>query len=1041
MVSQSYNICIQNYSLQTSHFVNYTDGTPVSYQVWNNYLIKNPKLQTSIIQKRSRKKYLELFSKAYVEKILIAQKTLQPESELGDACVAMLTAVLSEPDWITVPCNDKFSDYILCQQILNHPIDKSRMIKNTNPNAIKCAEGVLYIGNKCILFEQYQKLTNHKDSKKYKKSFTKNDLYPNVSNLLMESFSLIQHYFTQPLEFTLVVGSNAHSITYKAIQSSTYGKLHWINQTSGETISQHDGYLLHPVTTSKTKVPRTVFQCTDGSYIDETLVCDGSKDCTEGADEKYCMCANTSQSSYSVCKYKVESHSQKISCSDYFYQCSSLLICIPYTLVCNGQRDCHNGEDEICSDNMRKNGSVSQMFVCLRSGISIPVSFVDDLIPDCPGTYEDELQYFNLLRNYDHSKFPCNSSYEIPCIPGHSYCFSLSKLCIYDLQQNSSQLKYCRNGAHLYNCTNFQCPGFFKCSLSYCVPFDLVCNNNWDCPGGDDEHDCVSHPCSHLFKCKNQDKCLHLSKVCDKSKDCTYGDDELSCGSGYFFTCPLHCICFAKSIVCDHLNHMEHLNIWSYINYFKCYSCHIDFSNIQFSFVFDIKFLDIKGHLSTNVCINKDENNLIFFSLRKLDMSYNNINIIKSSCLISLDLTILYLQQNKIAFVEDDAFHTLINLKILDLSQNKITKLSKRIFAGLHNIAVINLTANLITIVNDNTFKSIHQNTVHSLNRQVCCMSGSWLKCKVRNDDFSNCNDLLSNDVVAQVCWFVGILTVVTNSISILIHIKFFSQLHTNKFFTFGLSLVDCVFGMYLLTISSADSFYGRKYVGLEYLWKHTMACEVSSLCSLASLTASPIMLFVMMFARFSVIQWPMDSKFKCEIFNRRIILAIIIAIIGCCIIVVLTFINGLGYHIPTSICILLYANGKPTNFILFTSLLIICVQLFCLISNIIITVLTILALSKKKSPSVSSSLKKGKYNQIIIHLLIIIFSNMCCWIPSTVVFILPLAGYQVSNHLLSWIITIVVPINCIVDPILLSILTPHMKKWFSSTWISLKIV
>ena len=386
------------------------------------------------------------------------------------------------------------------------------------------------------MFEQYKKLGNLNYSKKYKNSFTKNDLHPNVSNLLIESFSLIQHYFIEPLEFRLVVGSSRNFITYKAVQSLTYGKLHWVNQISGETISQHDGYLLSPVTTSKTKVPRTLFHCTDGSYIDETLVCDGSKDCAEGTDENNCVCNNTLQSSSSVCQYIANSNSEKFSCSDFFYQCSSLSICIPYILVCNGQKDCQHGEDEFCSDNTKTIGSLPQMFVCLVSGISIPFSFVDILKPDCPSTFEDELQYYNLSTNHYHPKSPCNNSYKIPCIPGHGYCFPLSKLCIYELKQNSSHLKYCRNGVHLYNCTNFQCPGYFKCPLSYCVPFGLVCNNNWDCPGGHDEHDCATHFCSHL--CKNQDKCLHLSKVCDKSEDCTYGDDELSCNSGHSFTCP-----------------------------------------------------------------------------------------------------------------------------------------------------------------------------------------------------------------------------------------------------------------------------------------------------------------------------------------------------------------------------------------------------------------------------------------------------------------------------------------------------------------------
>ena len=76
---------------------------------------------------------------------MTAQRKIQPELQSGSMCVVMLTAVLSAPDWITVPCINKFASVIMCQKILNYPTDKSIMINSTYLNAIRCAEGVLYI--------------------------------------------------------------------------------------------------------------------------------------------------------------------------------------------------------------------------------------------------------------------------------------------------------------------------------------------------------------------------------------------------------------------------------------------------------------------------------------------------------------------------------------------------------------------------------------------------------------------------------------------------------------------------------------------------------------------------------------------------------------------------------------------------------------------------------------------------------------------------------------------------------------------------------
>ena len=63
-------------------------------------------------------------------------------------------------------------------------------------------------------------------------------------------------------------------------------------------------------------------------------------------------------------------------------------------------------------------------------------------------------------------------------------------------------------------------------------------------------------------------------------------------------------------------------------------------------------------------------------------------------------------------------------------------------------------------------------------------MSDSWLKCKVKNNEFSNCNDLLSKKQLTKVFWFIGTFTCLMNLISIVIHVKLFSQLQRNKFLT-----------------------------------------------------------------------------------------------------------------------------------------------------------------------------------------------------------------------------------------------------------------
>ena len=67
------------------------------------------------------------------------------------------------------------------------------------------------------------------------------------------------------------------------------------------------------------------------------------------------------------------------------------------------------------------------------------------------------------------------------------------------------------------------------------------------------------YPCSNLFKCKNQTKCLHFSQLCDKTKIVFVV--MMNCHVSHIsLPCPLQYICFGQSIVCDHLSNIKHQN-------------------------------------------------------------------------------------------------------------------------------------------------------------------------------------------------------------------------------------------------------------------------------------------------------------------------------------------------------------------------------------------------------------------------------------------------------------------------------------------------
>ncbi len=122
---------------------------------------------------------------------------------------------------------------------------------------------------------------------------------------------------------------------------------------------------------------------------------------------------------------------------------------------------------------------------------------------------------------------------------------------MYEVDRDRHLAKYCRNGAHLNNCSTHVCPSMYKCPMSYCVPLSYVCNGHVDCPGGTDEMSCETLSCPGMLKCRQDSICVHPHALADREVDCPQSrDDETLLG---MLKCPEGCQCLGLAIVCSNV--------------------------------------------------------------------------------------------------------------------------------------------------------------------------------------------------------------------------------------------------------------------------------------------------------------------------------------------------------------------------------------------------------------------------------------------------------------------------------------------------------
>ena len=175
------------------------DGVPVSYQLWNNYLIKNQNYWEKLMPlNKEQQKSIETIV-TLKEEVEYAMNAIQPHLKRRNDCVIMVIHVLTQPDWINIPCFQKIPAFVVCQKIINQIEGNIFSTRNysLNKEAEMCQYNKLLIENKCISFIKYDNLRNMSELK-YNTHDIGSTVIINLENkTLFQYFTIIQHFYTK----------------------------------------------------------------------------------------------------------------------------------------------------------------------------------------------------------------------------------------------------------------------------------------------------------------------------------------------------------------------------------------------------------------------------------------------------------------------------------------------------------------------------------------------------------------------------------------------------------------------------------------------------------------------------------------------------------------------------------------------------------------------------------------------------------------------------------------------------------------------------
>nr|XP_006819774.1 PREDICTED: G-protein coupled receptor GRL101-like [Saccoglossus kowalevskii] len=786
------------------------------------------------------------------------------------------------------------------------------------------------------------------------------------------------------------------------------------------------------------------FRCQNEECVTGAFVCDGIEDCNDGSDETWCG----------------EEH--HISCSD-----GSL---IHRYLWCNGIPDCESDHaDEVnCYDECPDDYFRCSNNRCIRN------SHLCDLKCDCVGSCEDETNCGNntcseasqfWCRDYSrclHKSYLCDDEDDcldgsdeygcryIPCGTdefrcGSGECLPISQLC--------DGSRDCGDSADERSCEQNICPDDkFQCGTGQCLEKYQVCDYFADCEDDSDEKHCehMQRNCTdEEFACLNG-QCISLDRRCYKDEfDSIHGCKDGShlincrdkqCGDGAF-KCRGNGYCITQHMVCD--GEVDCGRVWN--DEEDCYHictnqicvCHYNEMDCENKKLNDLRFVIEPGYVQLKLGHNNfgsisDLSNYTFAGFERflsLHLTGNQLIEIEPYAFNgTTSLTTLSLQGQSLQWLHMNAFIGLDSLRVLNLSHNHLRFIDNGVFNGLHEIMTIDLTFNDLLQVESKVFYGLMKlENLLTDEYRFCCLARFVPNCSPPPNEFSSCEDLMSNVVLGVSIWLLGTVAFVGNLLVICWRLRDKRDNKVHSFLITNLAVGDMCMGIYLLIIAVVDAYYRGEYIAHDNMWRRSTLCKAAGFLSAFSSELSVFTLTVITLDRLVCIVFPF--RFKRLQFHGacRVMAAVWLAVFFLSAIPLLGIHYFGNYYGRSGVCLALHITpDKPKGweYSVFVFLVLNLVNFLA----IMLSYVAMFVVATRTQQAVRNRDMKTE-NAMAKRVTLIVMSDFCCWVPIILLGFASLGGAVIPPRVYAWVAVFVLPLNSAINPLLYTISTPTFMK------------
>lgn len=159
--------------------------------------------------------------------------------------------------------------------------------------------------------------------------------------------------------------------------------------------------------------------------------------------------------------------------------------------------------------------------------------------------------------------------------------------------------------------------------------------------------------------------------------------------------------------------------------------------------------------------------------------------------------------------------------------------------------------------------------------RFCCLVPSTEIDCNPKPDEFSSCEDLMSNLVLRCCIWILGIIALVGNVLVIMWRIRHRAANRVHSFLISNLAFGDFLMGIYLIIIAAIDWYYRGVYFIHDASWRQSELCKLAGFVCTVSSEISVFTLTLITMDRFIAIVFPFRMK-RLELKHIKVIVCII---------------------------------------------------------------------------------------------------------------------------------------------------------------------